>query len=215
MKNGFKVFDADAHVVYPADLWDRFLDKRFRHRVGRRAPAGLDTYNPVTVDGRWTQHPTIALRPVPEGDQLDHRGHDRQVRRGDGGPGLHRRPGRQGAGGRGRRHHGHLRAGVRPVDRRHRPRAAGGDGARLQPLGPGDARDLRRARARVGPRAAAGRLAGRSRRSSTPTTTWASAASGRATTTSTTATSATATTTRSGSCCRTSTSRSAPTSSWG
>ncbi len=58
MKNGFKVFDADAHVVYPADLWERFLDKRYRHRVGRRAPAGLDTYNPVTVDGRWTQHPT-------------------------------------------------------------------------------------------------------------------------------------------------------------
>src|SRR6185437_16580883 len=58
VKNGFKVFDADAHVVYPADLWDRFLDKRYRHRVGRRAPAGLDTYNPVTVDGRWTQHPT-------------------------------------------------------------------------------------------------------------------------------------------------------------
>ena len=59
MKNGFKVFDADAHVVYPPDLWERFLDKKFVHRIGRRAPAGLDTYNPVTVDGRWTQHPTI------------------------------------------------------------------------------------------------------------------------------------------------------------
>ncbi len=59
MKNGFKVFDADAHVVYPADIWERFLDKKFLHRIGRRAPAGLDTYNPVTVDGRWTQHPTI------------------------------------------------------------------------------------------------------------------------------------------------------------
>ena len=58
MRDGYRVFDADAHVVYPADLWDRFLDERFRHRIGRRAPAGLDTYNPVTVDGRWTQHPT-------------------------------------------------------------------------------------------------------------------------------------------------------------
>ena len=27
MRNGFKVFDADAHVVYPADLWSRFLDR--------------------------------------------------------------------------------------------------------------------------------------------------------------------------------------------
>jgi len=58
MRDGLKVFDADAHVVYPADLWERFLDKRFVDRVGRRNPAGLETYNPVTVDGRWTQHPT-------------------------------------------------------------------------------------------------------------------------------------------------------------
>ena len=57
MRNGFKVFDADAHVIYPPDLWSRFLDKRHRDRVGRRSPAGLDHYNPVTVDGRWTQHP--------------------------------------------------------------------------------------------------------------------------------------------------------------
>ena len=58
MRDGFKVFDADAHVVYPPDLWSRFLDARFRDRVGRRAPAGLVHYNPVTVDGRWTQHAT-------------------------------------------------------------------------------------------------------------------------------------------------------------
>jgi predicted TIM-barrel fold metal-dependent hydrolase len=59
MKNGLKVFDADAHVIYPHDLWERFLDERYRHRVGRKAPAGLDTYNPVVVDGRWVQHPTV------------------------------------------------------------------------------------------------------------------------------------------------------------
>jgi len=59
MRNGLKVFDADAHVIYPQDLWERFLDPRYRHRVGRRAPAGLDTYNPVVVDGRWVQHPTV------------------------------------------------------------------------------------------------------------------------------------------------------------
>lgn len=59
MRNGLRVFDADAHVIYPHDLWARFLDERYRHRVGRRAPAGLDTYNPVVVDGRWVQHPTV------------------------------------------------------------------------------------------------------------------------------------------------------------
>jgi uncharacterized protein len=60
MRNGFKVFDADAHVVYPVDLWPRFLDKRYTSRVGTKQPVpGFETYNPVTVDGRWTQHDTI------------------------------------------------------------------------------------------------------------------------------------------------------------
>ena len=58
MRNGFKVFDADAHVVYPADLWDRYLEPRFKHRIDRRNPAGLETYNPVLVDGRYSQHDT-------------------------------------------------------------------------------------------------------------------------------------------------------------
>lgn len=58
MRNGYKVFDADAHVIYPPDLWSRFLDARFKDRVDRKAPPGFDHYNPVRVDGRWTQHPT-------------------------------------------------------------------------------------------------------------------------------------------------------------
>src|SRR6476660_6650865 len=60
MKDGLRVFDADAHVVYPRDLWARYLDERFRDRLGWRQPVeGFETYNPVTVDGRWTQHPTV------------------------------------------------------------------------------------------------------------------------------------------------------------
>ncbi len=59
MRNGFKVFDADAHVVYPPDLWSRHLDKKFQDRVGRRATGAAHSYNPVTVDGRYTQHPTV------------------------------------------------------------------------------------------------------------------------------------------------------------
>ena len=81
MRNGFKVFDADAHVIYPADLWSRFLDAKYVDRVGRKPLPGFDHYNPVTVDGRWTQHTTTHLRPVPEGHQLDDRGHGRPVRR--------------------------------------------------------------------------------------------------------------------------------------
>jgi predicted TIM-barrel fold metal-dependent hydrolase len=61
MRNGFKIFDADAHVNYPPDLWARFLDTEYRDRVGRRPVAGFDHYNPVTVDGRYTQHLTSIL----------------------------------------------------------------------------------------------------------------------------------------------------------
>ena len=58
MRNGYRVFDADAHVVYPADLWQNHLDAKFKHRIERRNPAGLETYNPVLVDGRYSQHDT-------------------------------------------------------------------------------------------------------------------------------------------------------------
>jgi len=61
MRNGFKVFDADAHVIEPKDLWDRFLDKKYQHRVSWKQPfAGMDRFRPATVDGRYTQsHKTL------------------------------------------------------------------------------------------------------------------------------------------------------------
>ncbi len=56
MRNGFKVFDADAHVVEPRDLWERFLDKSYQARVSWRQPFdGMDRFRPVTVDGVYTQ----------------------------------------------------------------------------------------------------------------------------------------------------------------
>ncbi|MEZ4333744.1 MAG: amidohydrolase family protein [Myxococcota bacterium] len=58
MRNGFKIFDADAHVVYPRDLWFKYLDKKHVSRIEVRDPAGLAHYNPVLVDGRYTQHAT-------------------------------------------------------------------------------------------------------------------------------------------------------------
>ena len=60
MKNGLKVFDADAHVLYPQDIWTRYVDPKHRDRFSRRQPIpGFETYNPVTVDDRFTQHDTI------------------------------------------------------------------------------------------------------------------------------------------------------------
>lgn len=60
MKRGLKVFDADAHVVYPPDLWSRFLDARFQDRVVLEVPTGSGRSGRVnarvTVDGRYAQH---------------------------------------------------------------------------------------------------------------------------------------------------------------
>ena len=38
MRDGLKVFDADAHVVEPRNLWERFLDDRYKGRVSWRQP---------------------------------------------------------------------------------------------------------------------------------------------------------------------------------
>ena len=61
MRNGLKVFDADAHVVEPSFLWERFLDKKFQSRVGWKQPfRDRETFRPATVDGRYTQsHVTL------------------------------------------------------------------------------------------------------------------------------------------------------------
>ena len=58
MRNGFKVFDADAHVIYPADLWPRFLDKKYRRP--RRAPARLPAS--TTTSPRWSTAATRSTR---------------------------------------------------------------------------------------------------------------------------------------------------------
>ncbi len=60
MRNGFKVFDADAHVVEPRNIWERFLDRKFQHRVGWKQPIpGWDQFRPATIDGRYSQHDKV------------------------------------------------------------------------------------------------------------------------------------------------------------
>ena len=61
MRDGYKIFDADAHVVEPRDLWERFLDKKYQWRVGWKQPVpGRESFRPATVDGRFTQsHVTL------------------------------------------------------------------------------------------------------------------------------------------------------------
>src|SRR4051794_21381323 len=55
MRDGLRVFDADAHVVYPADLWSRFLDPSYAHRIERAVAHGTDALLATKVDGQPTQ----------------------------------------------------------------------------------------------------------------------------------------------------------------
>src|SRR4249920_2188639 len=56
-KNGFKIIDSDMHIMEPADLWERYIDKKFRDR----APRGVVSHNVrdlrmVYPDGRdWAR----------------------------------------------------------------------------------------------------------------------------------------------------------------
>jgi predicted TIM-barrel fold metal-dependent hydrolase len=64
MRNGLKVMDADAHVLYPFDLWSRFLDAPYKHRVVRTTIPGVDAYYPTLVDGRFSQLPRQLVASV-------------------------------------------------------------------------------------------------------------------------------------------------------
>jgi uncharacterized protein len=69
MKNGYRFVDVDMHVIEPADLFDKYLDPAFKHRVttpvlGSRPPAsrplGLTPWlidgTPINLDGLVTQY---------------------------------------------------------------------------------------------------------------------------------------------------------------
>ena len=38
-KNGFRLIDAEMHVMEPVDLWQRYIDPEFRERAARRVSA--------------------------------------------------------------------------------------------------------------------------------------------------------------------------------
>ena len=50
MKDGLRFVDSDMHIMEPPDLFDRYLDPKFKHRISvpvgadgkpNRGPAGL------------------------------------------------------------------------------------------------------------------------------------------------------------------------------
>ena len=36
-KNGFRMIDAEMHVMEPTDLWQRYIDPEFRERAPRNS----------------------------------------------------------------------------------------------------------------------------------------------------------------------------------
>ncbi|MGH7874276.1 MAG: hypothetical protein ACREQO_18955 [Candidatus Binatia bacterium] len=63
MKNGFKIIDSDMHIMEPIDLWDNYMDPRFKDRGPRpvRVPTRGDL-NLLLIDGKEPrqQSPTLA-----------------------------------------------------------------------------------------------------------------------------------------------------------
>ncbi|HXL09499.1 MAG TPA: hypothetical protein VN966_04715 [Candidatus Bathyarchaeia archaeon] len=52
-RNNFKILDSDMHLMEPIDLWERYIDAKFK----REAPLGLTSEN--VRDLSW---------PIPMGD---------------------------------------------------------------------------------------------------------------------------------------------------
>src|SRR5215470_3017488 len=52
MRDGFKIIDCDRHVMEPADMWERYLDRPFRHYVGWLVQA-TDTIGARINDATW------------------------------------------------------------------------------------------------------------------------------------------------------------------
>jgi len=66
-KQGFKILDSDMHVMEPPDLWERYIDSKYRSQ----APRGVTSANVrdlrmVYPDGRdWARRTIRQPRPDP------------------------------------------------------------------------------------------------------------------------------------------------------
>ena len=52
-KNGFLVFDSDMHIMEPPDLWQRYIDDRYKSA----APIGTTSENVRDLGVRWPDMP--------------------------------------------------------------------------------------------------------------------------------------------------------------
>src|SRR5271154_3450615 len=60
MKNGDLVIDADGHILEPPDLWERYLEPKYRDRA-LRIRVGDDGFEFLEIDGKRAQLTSAAL----------------------------------------------------------------------------------------------------------------------------------------------------------
>jgi len=78
MKDDLRFVDSDMHIMEPPDLFERYLDPRFRHRV--RLPIGADgraRRGTLVVDGL----PTLGRRLQHDRQVLAQAGHLSSIER--------------------------------------------------------------------------------------------------------------------------------------
>ena len=69
-KNGFLVFDSDMHIMEPPDLWERYIDERYRSV----APVGVTSENVRDLRIRW---PDVAeVRDGTGATGINRKGHN-------------------------------------------------------------------------------------------------------------------------------------------
>ena len=52
MKNGFKIIDSDMHLREPGDLWEKYMEPRWRDRAPRILSSTARSSAMVLLDGK-------------------------------------------------------------------------------------------------------------------------------------------------------------------
>jgi hypothetical protein len=72
--NGFKVLDSDMHILEPADLWQRYTDKRFKHLAPIGTTDHVRDLRLVGPDGRaWGRPPDPPAGTLPPPGHIFHK----------------------------------------------------------------------------------------------------------------------------------------------
>ncbi len=71
-KNGFKILDSDMHIMEPPDLWERYIDKKFKDK----APRGVTSHNVRDLrlahrDGQEWAHKSTAQNNTSRGENFE------------------------------------------------------------------------------------------------------------------------------------------------